>query len=395
MPWSTLKCIGITWTDWKSTTSSCLYHVLKQAWYKVWIISTVYIDVWAWKQDNKTHLTSLWHMSFWKFIAQAEKNWLTHMIVEVSSHALFQHRVTPLSFVGIWWTNLTREHLDFHWTMDHYAKTKAEIFDKLLPAWVSIVPDDFAYMHLVPHQAATFSRTPPHNASIYVDWLVQDPSLWFTLYLNEESIHIASPLVWSFNCDNMMISAYLASSLWLSLQEIGEWLVSFSWIPWRQELVKVKEWITAMIDFALTPDALETLYTAATWMWYRKIIAVFWATWNRDQWKRPLMWKVASDLCDIVLITEDENYDEEGREIMNAVAQWIWKECFAKVELIQDRAEAIHRWITLAWPWDVVIVTWMANFDSRCMNEWSIPWNEREVIESCFREAGYTLLSDT
>ncbi len=151
-----------------------------------------------------------------------------------------------------------------------------------------------------------------------------------------------------------------------------------------------------MIDFAVTPDALETVYGAARAMWYQRLIAVFGATGNRDQGKRPKMGAVAAQLCDIVIVTEDENYHEDGIEIMKQVEKGVeWHVTSDKdfvYELVQDRTDAIRRGLELAESGDVVIVTGMANFTTRSMNEWSIPRNEKEVIQKQMRELGYHIV---
>ena len=185
-----------------------------------------------------------------------------------------------------------------------------------------------------------------------------------------------------------MIATTLAMWAWVSWEDCIDWLQSFAWVPGRQELVIWSTWITAMIDFALTPDGLTTLYKAVRSMWFKKQIAVFGATWNRDQWKRPLMWTVATEYNDYVIITEDENYHEDGMMIMKAVERWIDNKFSDKYELVQDRTDAIRKALEIAQSWDIVIVTWMANFTSRAMNEWSIPWNEREIIEECMEQLG-------
>ena len=383
--------LGITGTDGKSTTCGCLYSILKSAWLNVWIISTVFIDVWVWLVDNKTHMTSLDHRVFRSLIQQAEQNGITHMIVESSSHAMYQYRSWPIRFAGAGITNLTREHLDFHRTMDHYAKSKAKLFERLLPWSIGIIPMDFAYASLFGAQSSK-SFWYNERADIFVDHIVQDPTLSFDLHIWGEQRHIDSQLVWTFNCDNIMIAAYLAHMQWVSVDQISKWVELYTWLPGRQEIINTTEWISVMIDFALTPDALATLYAATRDMWYDRLIAVVGATGNRDQTKRPKMAAVATELCDHVILTEDENYHENGLDIIQQMQAGIDPDYQYKYEIVQDRTDAIHRWLQLAESGDIVIVTGMANYTTRAMNEWNIPWNEREVIETQMRELGIKTL---
>lgn len=391
-PSKKLECYGVTWTDGKSTTNEILYHVMKEAWIKVWIISTVSIDVWMGKESNHTKLTSVSHWTFQKLLRQAADNWLTHMVVEPSSHALYQWRVWPIKFKWVWFTNLTREHLDFHWTMDHYFATKLRLFREyasrdargIIPAWFDY--RDEAERRSRVGELLTFGYD--NNADIRVDAITESPQLSFDMHLWDQVARVDTTMLWTFNADNMMIAAMLAMKAWVLWDACIEWLWSFPWLPGRQELVIGSTGVTAMIDFALTPDGLTTLYKAVRTMWYGKQIAVFGATWNRDKGKRPVMGRVAAEHCDLVVITEDENYHENGLDIMHAVYEGVAVGDREKIELVQDRTLAIRRGLELAQPGDVVIITGMANFTSRAMNEWTIPWNEREVIEECMKELG-------
>jgi len=215
------------------------------------------------------------------------------------------------------------------------------------------------------------------------------PALKFQLEYKANKSTIDTSIVWSFNADNMMIASILADHAGVSWKNIVKGLEQFNWLPGRQEMVVSKTGITAMIDFALTPDALATLYTAVRSMWYKRLIAVFGATGTRDQWKRPVMWNTATELCDYTIITEDENYTEDGMSIMKGIEEWIDQTHFwDKYELVQDRRAAIARGLDYAEEWDIVIVTWMANFTSRGMNEGSIPWFEKDVIEEEMKKLG-------
>lgn len=391
-PWKAMHVIWVTWTDGKSTTSACVYHILKQAWYRVGLISTVYIDVWTGMTDNTSHMTSLDHMLFWKLIQEAEKNWVTHLVLEVSSHALYQYRTWPIRFDGVWCTNITREHLDFHGTLNHYAKTKAELFSRGTDTAIWVLPDDFSYTSLFTKSwlvTKTFWKS--STADIWVDNLKQQGTLSFDLHQGDQTDSIQTHIVWAFNADNMMIASVLCQHAGVKRSSIIKGLESFTWLPGRQELIHTSEWITAMIDFAVTPDGLATLYAAVRDMWYDRLIAVFGATGNRDQGKRPKMGTIAAQLCDIVVITEDENYHEDGLQIMKQVEVGALWETWSSVEMVQDRTQAIRHGLELARSGDIVIVTWMANYTSRAMNEGNIPWNEKEVIETQMRELRYTI----
>ena len=184
-------------------------------------------------------------------------------------------------------------------------------------------------------------------------------------------------LVGAFNLENMMIAAYLANQAGATSEQIVAGIRTFGGLPGRQQLVRADNGIVAMIDFALTPDALSTIYQSARAMGYSQVIAVFGATGERDQGKRPLMGQVATEICDRVIITEDENYSEDGLTIMHQVESGVAGDHY---ELIQDRRAAIRAGLERANPGDIVIVTGMANFTTRSMNEGKIPRFEHDVI---------------
>lgn len=392
MPGNNIKYIGITGTDGKSSSSYMTYHLLKSAGYRVGILSTVYIDIGDGILDNHSKLTSLSRGDFWWYIQQAEQHHLDYMIVEVSSHALYQYRTRPLQFDVVTCTNLSREHLDFHRTMEHYAQTKAELFARCLDIGLAILPYWFSYASIFEQACTTkaikyFGKDPAGD--IHTQDITQDPLLACTLRRDDYHIAIQSKLIGVFNVDNMMIATLIADHYWCTPEQIKTGLEQYPGLPGRQELVLTTENISIMIDFALTPDALHTLYSAMQQAWYTRLIAVFGATGNRDQGKRPLMAQIACQDCDIVILTEDETYHEDGMAIIDAMVAGIPD--YENYIIIQDRTQAITQAIKIAQPWDLIMVTGMANFTTRAMQSWSIPRNERQTIETACVELGLQL----
>jgi len=395
-----IKCIWVTWTDGKTTTNELIYHILKQSNKKVWIMSTISMDLWTWKMWNisKDKLTSLTHREFNKFMRKAKQNGIEYMVVEPSSHAIHQYRFWPAKFVAVWITNLTHEHLDFHGNMQHYFNTKAKMFSKwLYKHSFGIMPKSFEYWEELKWKSKvdkllTFSKD--DKAEISATNIREHPELEFDLIFNEsefnkwypndseaESIlHVSSKFSWLFNIDNILIASGICKHLCLSNKQIVQWIKSCSPLPWRVEIIKTHDSITIVVDFALTPNALTQLYTSFKKLDYNRQIAVFGATWNRDKKKRPIMWKIATELNDFVIITEDENYDEDGMKIMEQIESWIDKQYANKYKLVQNRKIAISEAIKMAWAWDVILLTWMWNFTNRAMGENKIPWDEKAVV---------------
>jgi len=214
-----LECYWVTWTDWKSTTNEILYHIMKNGWLEVGIVSTVSIDVWAGKDSNLTKLTSVSHWTFQKLLSKAVKNWLKYMVVEPSSHAMYQRRVRPIKFMGVWFTNLTREHLDFHWTMEHYFTTKFRLFREyaashslwIIPAWFSF--GTLAKKLSRVWELKTFGYD--DTCSIWVENIIESPYLQFDMLYSLVQwtplrASIQTKTLWAFNAENMMIATCLA-----------------------------------------------------------------------------------------------------------------------------------------------------------------------------------------
>ena len=395
-PTREINIITVTWTDGKSTTCALTYHILKSAGTKVWILSTVYLDTWAGLEDNTTKLTSISHGAFQRLVRQSVNAWYTHLVVEASSHALYQSRIWPTKAIAAGFTNLSREHLDFHWTMEHYAATKWKIFKEYLQPWgLCVLPHCFEYDRQVLPTDATkriIRFGYDDRAQIYATDIKSEPFLEWVLHAPWATLPVSTSMVWAFNIENAMVAIMLAREVWVSWEACKEWVESFGGLPWRQQLVRRSKefwWPdgapTVMIDFALTPDALKTLYSAADKLWFNKLIAVFGATWERDQGKRPLMGEIAITHCDHVVLTDDEPYSEDGMKIIEQIQNWIVavprNEHRWTYEIVPEREEAIHKAIADAWPNDLVIITWMANFTTRWTNQGSVPWNEEEVVK--------------
>lgn len=388
-----MVCIWITGTDGKSTTSEMTYHILQQAWYRVGLLTTTSIDVGAWKHQNMTKLTSLSHRDFAKLCKQARDNGYTHMVIEVSSHALYQWRTRPVRFHAVALTNITREHLDFHRTMEHYARTKCALFSRVdTTAWGCYI-QDMPYEKILHEVNNTTLTCCWYDASCTVraDSITQTPRLSYTLHRGDELYQVDTLLLGRFNIDNSMLACSLASQVGIQMWDAVDALVSFTWVAGRQQLLSTKDDIHVMIDFALTPDALVSLYTSVRELWFARSIAVFGATWNRDQGKRPQMWEIATRLCDQVVLTEDENYHEVWLEIIQDIVAGIPADR-TNWNIVQERKAAIAYAVEQARSWDIIIVTGMADFTTRSMNEWVIPWCEEEVIREVLGDAGKELI---
>jgi len=393
-----MKCIGVTWTDGKTTTNELIYHIMKKAGKKIWIMSTISIDIGQgkWWNLSKDKLTSLTHNDFNRFMQQAKQNGLEYMIVEPSSHAINQYRFWPAKFIAVGITNLTHEHLDFHGTMEHYFRTKAEIFyKKLRPKSIGFMPYDFKFKKKLENKATvkklyTFSKD--YETDIFAKNIQEHPQVEADIYFHfeteKEKIHIKSQLIGSFNLDNILIAAWICKKLWLTNDQITKGIQTFSPPPGRVQAIKTEDNITIVIDFALTPNALTKLYESFQKLNYKKQTAIFGATWNRDKTKRPTMGKIATRFNDFVILTEDENYNEDGQQIISEIENGIDTVHYNNYKVIQDRKNAIDYAIKNAESWDVILLTGMWNFETRKMWKKQISRSDKTVILEILKKYG-------
>ncbi len=372
---------------------------MKKAGFKVGIISTISIDVWNGKKNNTSKMTSLTHFKFNKYMAEAKKNWIEYMVVEPSSHALFQYRIRPSKFIAVGFTNLTHEHLDFHGTMDKYFDAKAELFYKhLWPNSIGVYPKNFHYkdrLKDVSKVTKLLSFSQDDEAGIYAENIEEKPEIQADISIRntqeercrEWLFHFKSQLIGRFNLDNILIAVAICRHIWISDQKIIQWLETAHNPAWRMDIIKSQENITVVVDFALTPHALTTLYKSFQNIDFSRQIAVFGATGSRDKKKRPLMWEIATRLNDFVVITEDENYEEEWKDIIKEIVSWIPHNT-QNYKVIQDRREAINFALKMAHPGDVILLTGMWNFTSRTMWDQKIPRNEKEIVQEEMKKLG-------
>ena len=385
-PYRWLIFIWVTWTDGKTTTNELIYHILKSAWKKVWIMSTHSYDLWVWQYTNDTKMTTNSHIIIQKNLKEMRKNWVKYVVLEPSSHWIYQFRFWPIKFKCVSITNLTNEHLDFHKTMYKYFRTKAKLFKYVSKDSIWIIPKTFKYNKELKNISKTskiweFDKT--QKCDLFAEDIKQKPELKLKLNIFWEKINLETKMIWDFNIDNILIALWITRFLWLTKKEIKKAVENFSTVPGRQEIIKSDKWIDFIIDFALTPNSSECLYKAIKQLWYKRQIALFWSCGWRYKDKRPIMWEIAEKNNDLVILTEDENYEENWMDIIKDIASWFKDK--KNYKIIQDRKMAIEYAFKKWKKWDVIVLAWMGSFNSRQMWDNNIPWNEKEVVKKLIK----------
>ena len=328
-----------------------------------------------------------------KFILDAVKARCEFLVLETSSHSLDQFRVWGITFRTVVVTNVTREHLDYHQTMEQYRRAKLKLFQKAKNAVVNLdmeKPEEFLqYKNDKKIKYSLKDKT--------ADIFAEDISLGInsTNYKLPASTRGDSPtrggqttsfklnLPGEFNIENALAATSAAVAENIDLETCARALAKIKGVPGRMEAVLNDKDIDIIVDFALTPNALEKIYQllAKTKKPEQKIIAVFGACGERDRGKRPIIGEIVARYADQVIITNDEPYREDPLRIISEIVAGVKnKKENENLWIIPDRREAIRKALQLARPQDIVAVTGMGAEESMVVGDEKVPWNDKRVI---------------
>lgn len=396
-PSQKMTVIGITGTNWKTTTTNLIAKWLRSAGYKVFMFSTINIIMWDEEYVNNTKMTSPDAFLLQKLLKQAKNKWCTIAVIETSSHSILMNRNYWLNYDIAVLTNITQDHLDLHKTMDKYVDTKLQLFKNLIiykrKPWVkkiAIINNESDYKDLFLAETYdvlyTYWKSPSSTLKLddiryNFEWTSFDLKMAWT------KVTIDTPLRWDFNVYNIMAALWVFVSFWLKPDKIQEIIKSITWVAWRMEEIKNDIWCKIFVDYAHTPDALkQVIETAKKIEWVNRVITVFWATGDRDRTKRPIMWKVVSDLSDIVILTQDDDYTEKTETIIKDVIPGIERKEWENYWVITDRREAIRTALLTAEENDVIIIAGKWDEHKLITNDGPVEWHDKAVVEDILKE---------
>jgi UDP-N-acetylmuramoyl-L-alanyl-D-glutamate--2,6-diaminopimelate ligase len=379
-PAQTLKMVGVTGTNGKTTTTHIIEFLLAGH-QSTALLGTLYTR-WQGYQKVATHTTPF-AVDLQQQLAEALQAGCQTALMEVSSHALDQGRVKRCSFeIGVF-TNLTQDHLDYHQDMETYFQAKALLFNSEYLQGRGIINLDDAYgqrliASLPPERVWSYSAK-NSAADLWTDNLVYSPTgVSGTLHTPLGDRPFTSPLVGDYNLANVLAAVGCALHLGVDLDNIVAAVAKFPGVPGRMEQVKVSDTqqISAIVDYAHTPDSLENLLKAARPFISGQMICVFGCGGDRDRTKRPLMGKIAADLADQVIVTSDNPRTENPEAILADVVAGIPGD--RPIQVIADRAEAIAKAIREAQPGDGVLIAGKGHEDYQIIGTEKIHFDDRE-----------------
>lgn len=379
-----LKVIAATGTNGKTTTINYLNEILKEAGKTTAMFSTAVIEVAGDRQVNDLNATVANTGRMQRFFRDAKKAKVDYVLLEVTSHALHQHKLDGVPILAAIMTNLTQDHLDYHKTMENYAEAKAKLF-KLDPEYIILNRDDewFEFFNQFPagSQKITYGTNQDAEAHIARTKLYRKGSEATVVIDHQTKLELATALPGEFNIMNMTAAAATAYVLEIPRKDIVEGVANLEGVPGRFERVETKNGYDIVVDYAHTPDGLEKLLTAAKEITKNRVILVFGATGDRDKGKRPIMGEIAATLADRIILTDEESYNEDPAAIRAAVRAGIEAtKGGAQLTEIADRREAIQKALSIATKGDMILVTGMGHEKFRIVAGERLPWNDAEVI---------------
>lgn len=386
-----LVVIGVTGTNGKTTTCQMIAKILEEAGFTVGMATTLNFKVGKKEWVNETKMTTVSPFILQKLLREMVDGGCRFAVIETTSHALSQFRVWGIHYAIVALTNITHDHYDYHRTYEEYREAKLKLF-KFKHA-VSVVNADDKASELFLDQPAflKLSYGLENRAKITARKIIAElGSTLFTLVTPQGQIAIDLKLPGRFNLYNALAAASVALSQKISLETIKSALEKMTTIPGRmEEVVLDKAAFKVVVDFAHTPDALHKVYETLRPYCRKNLIAVLGATGERDKSKRPILGALAGRYADIVIITNEDPYHENPAAIMEQVAAGVprgrEKTQKAKIKeqnffIIEDRAEAIRKALSLARPQDCLIITGKGGERYMMVGEEKLPWDERQVV---------------
>lgn len=382
-PSEKLKLVGVTGTNGKTTIATLLYELFREMGHKCGLLSTVcnYIDGTPYPSTHTTPDA----VNLNKLLGQMADEGCEYAFMEVSSHALAQERVGGLRFAGGIFTNLTRDHMDFHETMDNYLKCKKSFFDTLpRDAFAITNMDDKNGPVMVQNTRADIKKYSTRTLCDYKGRIVETHLDGMILEFNNREF--ATPLTGRFNVSNLLAIYGAAVELGKEPDEVLRVLSTLKPVSGRFETLHSPDGAAAIVDYAHTPDAIKNVLGTVNEVLRGRgnIITVVGAGGNRDKGKRPLMAQEAVKGSNRVIITSDNPRFEEPQEIINDMLAGLTDEQKKNVLSIADRKEAIRTACALAQKGDVVVVAGKGHENYQEIKGVKHHFDDKEVIREIF-----------
>lgn len=419
-----LIIVGITGTTGKTTSIHLTGKALESAGYTVGLVSSIKVQIGTKIEKNESGLTSLGPWQLQKLLARMVSAGCHYAVIEVSSHALDQFRFWGVDFDVAAITNLSRDHLDYHHTLEDYAAAKRRLFQAVAkrrekrlrggeyvprvliaslddPKTIGFLNEDadFRYgMSLLDSRTPTPPRTEP--VLLYAMRVLPDRTTAMILARGHNCL-LYLKLAGAFNVRNALLAIAVGVSQNIPVERISRELYNVESIPGRFEKVALGQPFQVIIDYAVTEAALQTLYSAIATMRARRVFAIFGACGNRDRGKRAGMAEIVAKHADVTFLTNEDPFSEDPEQIFSELEKGLLEGGAVRVDVnklnniapgqhvyvkIVDRREAIAAAIAAAQVGDCIVATGKGSEEVMHLGDKNIPWNERQIFEEEIRK---------
>lgn len=395
-PSRSLRVIGVTGTDGKTTTMHLISSVLDALELPYGMVTTIGARIGLREVDTGEHVTTPDAPIVQRFLREMVDEGMTVAVLETTSHALSQHRVTGVAYDIAVVTNITHEHLDEHGSLEGYRAAKRRLFEGLadsyrklgVPKVAVINGDDSSYEYLEPipadHQYVYGIESPAATVRAISIRFERDGTR-FTAETPIGPIEVHSPLLGRFNVYNILAALSVGLALGGTPEQLATGIVALQVVEGRMEPIDEGQDFLAIVDFAHTPVSLENALTTAREMTDGRLISVFGSAGLRDRAKRGMMGEISGRLADLSVITAEDPRTEDVVEICEEIAVGAERAGAVRGQgytIIHDRAEAIAWAVQQARPGDLVIACGKGHEPSMCYGTTEYPWSEHEAMRT-------------
>lgn len=383
-----MRLVGITGTNGKTTTSYLIRHLLRAAGHRVGLIGTIQNMIE--EEVIPAHNTTPNIIDLQRLLARMKETGITHVVMEVSSHALDMGRVAGCEYDTAAFSNLTQDHLDYHGTMENYCLAKAKLFDSLSADATAVVNiDDPAGKIMLEHARCghlTYSVKDDAASLWATDIKLTGTGASFAVKGNFGRREIPLKITGLFNVYNVLAAMGCALAEKVPIETITAALPAFKGVPGRFEAIDMGQSFGVVVDYSHTPDGLENVLRAAREIDRGRVIVVFGCGGDRDRTKRPIMGRIAAELADVVIVTSDNPRSEDPEAILAEIVPGVKEKIGGKQYEVQaDRRAAICRAIELAAAGDMVLIAGKGHEDYQILKDRTIHFDDREEARNALK----------
>jgi UDP-N-acetylmuramoyl-L-alanyl-D-glutamate--2,6-diaminopimelate ligase len=390
-PAASLDLVGVTGTNGKTTTAYLVDSAVRAAGEPCGLVGTVEYRVG--NRVAEAVRTTPESSDLQRLFREMKDAGCRRAVLEVSSHSLVLGRVHGLAFKVAVFTNLTRDHLDFHGDMDAYFAAKRVLFDTLLreDGHAIVNLDDDRAAELVPASRGTvwtYSVEKPEADLHAAELRLSLDGTRFRAKTPAGPLEIETPLVGLFNVHNVLAALGAGLALGLPKEAVQRGIASLRGVPGRMERVDAGQDFTVLVDYAHTDDALKNLLETVRGLEPRRVVTVFGCGGDRDRTKRPLMGMVAARLSDVVVLTSDNPRSEPPEAIIEEIRRGIPATRAAQTIVLPDRREAIARALGMGEPGVVVVIAGKGHEPYQVLRDRTVPFDDRQVAREILSRQG-------